>query len=73
MSIQGGFYFHPSDEDLSLGTPLRKKPTRRFACGYTCSGFALAEPVGAARRAVEARGGLEELILTREGDIAGAS
>ena len=25
-SIEGGFYFHPSDEDLSLGTPLRKKP-----------------------------------------------
>jgi hypothetical protein len=23
---QDGFYFHPSDEDLSLGTPVRKKP-----------------------------------------------
>jgi hypothetical protein len=21
-----GFYFHPTDEDLSVGTPLRKKP-----------------------------------------------
>jgi hypothetical protein len=25
-SIEGGFYFHPSDEDLSPGTPERKKP-----------------------------------------------
>ena len=24
--VQGGFYFYPSDEGLSLGTPLRKKP-----------------------------------------------
>jgi hypothetical protein len=24
--VQGGFYFHPSDKDLSLGTPERKKP-----------------------------------------------
>jgi hypothetical protein len=23
--VQGGFYFHPSDKDLSLGTPERKK------------------------------------------------
>jgi hypothetical protein len=22
----GGFFFHPSDEDLSPGTPERKKP-----------------------------------------------
>src|ERR1035437_4600321 len=25
-AVQGGFYFHPSDENLSLGTPERKKP-----------------------------------------------
>src|ERR1035437_3088545 len=31
-TVQGGFYFHPSDEDLSLGTPERKKPLSR--CGY---------------------------------------
>jgi hypothetical protein len=24
--MEGGFYFHPSDEDLSPGTPERKKP-----------------------------------------------
>jgi hypothetical protein len=41
-SIQGGFYFHPSDEDLSLGTPLREKPLEGFASGYTYSGSALA-------------------------------
>jgi hypothetical protein len=29
-SVRGGFYLHPSDEDLSLGTPLRKKP---LCCG----------------------------------------
>jgi hypothetical protein len=23
---RGGFYFHPSDEDLSLGARVRKKP-----------------------------------------------
>jgi hypothetical protein len=27
------FYFHPSDEDLSLGTRLRKKPLEGFASG----------------------------------------
>jgi hypothetical protein len=42
MGIQGGFYFHPSDEDLSLGTSLRKKPLEGFASGYPYSGFALA-------------------------------
>jgi hypothetical protein len=26
MGVQGGFYFHPSDEDLSPGTPERKNP-----------------------------------------------
>jgi len=24
--VEGGFYFHPNNEDLSLGTPVRKKP-----------------------------------------------
>jgi hypothetical protein len=31
-SVQGGFYFHPSDEDLSLETPDRKKPLS--CCGF---------------------------------------
>jgi hypothetical protein len=26
--VEGGFYFHPNDEDLSLGTPAREKPLR---------------------------------------------
>lgn len=25
-AVKGGFYFHPSDEGLSLGAPVRKKP-----------------------------------------------
>ncbi len=28
--MEGGFYFHPNDEDLSLGTPERKKPLSRM-------------------------------------------
>ena len=40
-SIQGGFFFHPSDEDLSLGTRLRKKPLEGFASGYIYSGSSL--------------------------------
>jgi len=31
--IEGGFYFHPVDEDLSTGTPVRKKPLRGSAFG----------------------------------------
>jgi hypothetical protein len=27
-SVQSGFYFHPSDEDLSLGTPVEKSHLR---------------------------------------------
>jgi hypothetical protein len=26
-ALKGGFYFHPSDEDLSPGTPVEKKAT----------------------------------------------
>jgi hypothetical protein len=25
--VQGGIYFHPSDEDLSLGTPVEENAT----------------------------------------------
>jgi hypothetical protein len=32
-SFEGGFYFHPSDLDLSLGTPDRKKPLGGLAFG----------------------------------------
>jgi hypothetical protein len=31
-TVKGGFYFHPSDEDLSLGTPVRIKPLS--SCGF---------------------------------------
>jgi hypothetical protein len=44
-----GFYFHASDEDLPLGTRLRKKPLEGFASGEIYSGSALerrrADPV----------------------------
>ena len=33
--LQGGFYFHPTDEDLSVGTPEMKKPLSNFALFYT--------------------------------------
>jgi hypothetical protein len=26
-SVQGGFFFHPKDKDLSLGTPVEGKAT----------------------------------------------
>ena len=32
-SVQSGFYFHPCDEDLSQGTPERKKPLEGRAFG----------------------------------------
>jgi hypothetical protein len=32
-SVQGGLYFHPCDEDLSQGTPERKKPVEGRAFG----------------------------------------
>ncbi len=28
--MKGGFYFHPTDEDLSVGAPLRK--SHKSAC-----------------------------------------
>jgi hypothetical protein len=34
---KGGFYFHPIDEDLSLGTPERKKPLESVLSVYTNS------------------------------------
>jgi hypothetical protein len=30
---QGGIYFHPSDEDLSLGAPLMKMPLEGIGFG----------------------------------------
>ena len=46
--LQGGFYFHPSDEDLSPGTPEWKKPLSGRAIGYSYSGSAVAsmKPAG---------------------------
>jgi hypothetical protein len=26
-ALKGGFYFHPTDEDLSVGTPAKEKAT----------------------------------------------
>jgi hypothetical protein len=40
-SLQCGFYFHPKDKDLSLGTRLGKKPLRGRAVGYSYSGSAV--------------------------------
>jgi hypothetical protein len=40
-SLKGGFYFHPSDEDLSLGTLVMKKPLEGSASGYSYSDFAI--------------------------------
>jgi peptidyl-prolyl cis-trans isomerase SurA len=34
-SVKGGFYFHPSDKDLSLGARLRKKPLNGLFSKYT--------------------------------------
>jgi hypothetical protein len=31
--VQGGFFFHPSDKDPSLGTPDGKKPLEGGASG----------------------------------------
>jgi hypothetical protein len=56
VSLIGGYYFHPieqsslvgdpgnhsSDEDLSLGTPERKKPLEGSASGQSDSDFAIA-------------------------------
>jgi hypothetical protein len=39
-SLQCGFYFHPKDKDLSLGTRLREKPLGGRAVGYSYSGSA---------------------------------
>jgi hypothetical protein len=39
--VQGGFYFHPCDEDLSQGTPEMKKPRDGRASGHTRSDSAV--------------------------------
>jgi hypothetical protein len=41
--LQGGFYFHPSDDDLSLVTPAMKKPLRGRVVGYCYPGSAVAQ------------------------------
>ena len=38
-SVQDGFFLHPKDEDLSLGTRLRKKPLGECASGVHLSAF----------------------------------
>ena len=47
-SVRCGFYFHPGDEDLSPGTPERKKPLGGIASRYSYSGFAIAERIAGA-------------------------
>jgi hypothetical protein len=32
-SAKGAFFFHPIDEDLSLGTPVEEKPLERGGFG----------------------------------------
>src|ERR1700677_4785501 len=37
--LEGGFNFRPSDEDLSLGNPVRKKPLGRIRSGLDLPRF----------------------------------
>jgi hypothetical protein len=39
-SLRGGFFFHPTSKDHSLGTRERKKPLEDIRSGYSNSGFA---------------------------------
>ncbi|HEY1210040.1 MAG TPA: hypothetical protein VGE85_11770 [Terracidiphilus sp.] len=36
-AVKGGFYFHPTNEDLSVGTPVMKKPLGMVLSVYTNS------------------------------------
>jgi hypothetical protein len=49
-SLKGGFFYHPIDEDLSLGTPERKKPLEGSAPGYSYSDFAIAANLWSAHK-----------------------
>jgi len=40
-SLKGGFFFHPSDEDLSLGAPDGKSHLAASLSGYSYSDFAI--------------------------------
>jgi hypothetical protein len=40
--VTGGFFFHPGDEDLSLGTLVRKKPLESMDSVYANSENAIA-------------------------------
>jgi hypothetical protein len=44
MAMQGAFYFHPTDEDLSAGTPLGKKALSFCALLYTNWRIAINRP-----------------------------
>jgi hypothetical protein len=39
--LKGGFFFHPSDEDLSPGTPAGKSHLAASLSGYSYSDFAI--------------------------------
>jgi hypothetical protein len=41
-SLKGGFYFHPSDNDSSLGTPAGKSHLAASLSGYIYFDFAIA-------------------------------
>jgi len=41
-SLKGGFFLHPSDEDLSPGTPAGKSQLAASLSGYSYSDFAIA-------------------------------
>jgi hypothetical protein len=41
-ALKGGFFFHPTGEDLSVGTPERKKPLECEVSVYSNSEIAIA-------------------------------
>jgi hypothetical protein len=45
-SREGGFYFHPSDEDLLLGTPAGKSHLAALLSGYSYSDSAITRVMG---------------------------
>src|ERR1035437_5097864 len=42
-SLEGGFYFHPADEDQSAGTPVGKSHLAGLLSGYSYSDSAVAD------------------------------
>jgi hypothetical protein len=69
--VKGGVYFHPTDEDLSVGTPDRKTPLGIQAPGYSNSGTAIAAGCsrgfwrGSLRRRETAKTAMNESTIRR--------